>query len=374
MIDKRLVKSGVRYDVRLRGPDGLERKRTFRTRRDAQTYEREQLRKRDRGEWLDPSFARVRFAEWAAEWLAADPNKRPKTRYDDRTVIGRHLNPALGSYPLGSIEPRDVQRLVNEWALRYRPATVRRHYGVLRAILNAAVDADLIGRSPCRRSIKLPSADARERHQITSTEMQALLAATDQRHRIVIRLLAETGLRFSEVAGLRVGRLALVGASPTLTVAETATEAGGKLHSGSPKSRASRRTIALSPGLRDALAAHLASAGLTGADADSHVFTTSDGTQLRGNNFRARVLRPALEQVGLSGLGLGLHDLRRFAATQMVAAGVDPRTAQGRLGHSDPRLLLTVYAQFTPGGDRAAADVLAALLDDPEAEAGADNG
>ena len=39
-------------------------------------------------------------------------------------------------------------------------------------------------------------------------------------------------------------------------------------------------------------------------------------------------------------------------------AGVDVKTVQARLGHSDPRLTLAVYAQATTEADRAAADLL----------------
>lgn len=46
----------------------------------------------------------------------------------------------------------------------------------------------------------------------------------------------------------------------------------------------------------------------------------------------------------------------------MVAAGIDVKTAQTRLGHSDPRLTLAVYAQATNAADRAAADRLGALF------------
>lgn len=52
-------------------------------------------------------------------------------------------------------------------------------------------------------------------------------------------------------------------------------------------------------------------------------------------------------------------DLRRASATAMVAAGVDLRTAQERLGHADPRLTLSVYAHAVDGANRDAADRLA---------------
>jgi integrase len=362
MIQKRSTNRGVRYDVRVRDASGRVHTRTFSTKRAAEAYERDQLTKREQGAWTDPRSARTPFDLWARQWLSSDPAKRPKTLATDRNIIERHLVPALGSRPIGSISPSDVQTLVNRLAARLAPATVRRYYAVLRAILTAAVDTDRIGRSPCR-GIKLPAAVLRDRHVLTAAEVRAIAESVPQLYRPMIVLGVETGLRFEECAALRVGRLALLGARPSLTVAETAVEASGALHFGPPKSSAGRRTIALSERLRDVLAAHLATAGITGADSDQLVFTGPGGGPLRYSNFRHRVWVPAVATAGLEGLGLGFHDLRRASATNMVHAGVDVRTAQHRLGHSDPRLTLGVYAQATTEADRAAAEVLAKLAD-----------
>lgn len=58
--------------------------------------------------------------------------------------------------------------------------------------------------------------------------------------------------------------------------------------------------------------------------------------------------------------GLTFHDLRRANATALVQAGVDLKTAQARLGHSDPRLTLGIYAQTTTAADEGAAEALGA--------------
>jgi hypothetical protein len=49
---------------------------------------------------------------------------------------------------------------------------------------------------------------------------------------------------------------------------------------------------------------------------------------------------------------------RRTNATQLIASGVDVKTAQAQLGHRDPRLTLAVYAPATSEGDRRAAELL----------------
>lgn len=57
-----------------------------------------------------------------------------------------------------------------------------------------------------------------------------------------------------------------------------------------------------------------------------------------------------------------LHDLRHFAATRLLAAGVPVRTVSGRLGHANPSTTLSVYAHFLEASDQAAAAIMGDLL------------
>jgi len=74
------------------------------------------------------------------------------------------------------------------------------------------------------------------------------------------------------------------------------------------------------------------------------------------SNWRLRAWLPSTAAAGCP--GAGFHDLRRASATAPVAGGVNVRTAQARLGHSDPRLTLTLYAQVVEEADRQAAETL----------------
>jgi integrase len=60
--------------------------------------------------------------------------------------------------------------------------------------------------------------------------------------------------------------------------------------------------------------------------------------------------------------GVRLHDLRHFAGSQLVAAGVDIRTVSARLGHSRPSITLDIYTHRVHDNDRAAAEVLGQLI------------
>ncbi|GAC1603874.1 MAG: hypothetical protein NVS3B21_32760 [Acidimicrobiales bacterium] len=117
---------------------------------------------------------------------------------------------------------------------------------------------------------------------------------------------------------------------------------------GPPKSSAGRRTLSLPEVLSETLVAHLRRRGLTAAQPDALVFVAPHGGPVRYDKWRRRVWLPACTASGVE--GLGFHDLRRVNATVLVAEGVNIKTAQARLGHSDPRLNLAIYAQATGGG------------------------
>jgi integrase len=97
------------------------------------------------------------------------------------------------------------------------------------------------------------------------------------------------------------------------------------------------------------------------------VFAAPGGAPLDYTNWRRRIWKPATERAGLE--GLTFHDLRRANATGLVAEGVDVRTAQARLGHSDPRLTLAIYAQATGDADRSAATRIGARFIKPKGPA-----
>ena len=172
---------------------------------------------------------------------------------------------------------------------------------------------------------------------------------------------AALGLRIGEVCGLRRGRIDLE--RRVLRVAESIGEAAGALYSRQPKTAAGARTLPIPQPIVEILGAHIDYYGRSGDE--DYLFTAPEGGPLRPNHFRARVWRPACRRAGLA--GLGFHDLRRSAATAMVAAGVSVRDAQQILGHADPRLTLSIYAQATDAGMRAATESTAShfLRPDP---------
>ncbi len=352
MIRKRETSRGVRYDVRLRRPDGREYSKTFRTKRAAEEYEAQQIVERSRGQWVDPTTGRVTFAEWVEEWRrSVEQTWRPSTRAKNATALDRHWLPEFGPMRMEAIGPRHIQHVVNRLAEALKPATVRSYYGVLAQLFGDAVDLEVIGRSPCR-SIKLPKVAHEVKRVIGPDDLHRLADEVGPDWRLLIYLGGVMGLRIGEALGLRWIDIDLD--ERTITISRTVSEVGSMVTIGEPKTRSSLRTLVFPSALTPEFIAHRARD--SGENPANLVFHDSIGGPVRASNLRYRILDPAVRAIGLD--GLTFHGLRHSAATEWVASGIDARTVQHRLGHTDPSLVLRLYAHSSTDADRRAADVV----------------
>jgi integrase len=187
----------------------------------------------------------------------------------------------------------------------------------------------------------------------------ARLAAAAVPHGLIVRVLAYTGLRWGELAALRVCRVDL--ARRRLVVAESVAEVNGRAVFGTPKSH-QRRAVPIPRFLVEPMSLHIA-----GRDRDELVFTSPGGEVLRNNNFRRRVFDRAAESVGLA--GRTPHELRHTAASLAVAEGANVKAVQRMLGHASAAMTLDVYADLFEDD----LDQVADRLDRAAARAAADS-
>jgi integrase len=312
-----------------------------------------------RGEFTDPHLGRTTFDDWAAEVMASRVNLAPATKVRDDAVLRRLVLPHLGDSKLVRVKPVDVQRWIGTLsAAGYAPSTIRKAYELAASVFEAAVLSDMLGKTPCR-GIRLPKLEQRSMRFLSVDEVQHLADTIDLRFRVLVLTAAGTGLRWGELAGLRLENLDLLRRS--LRVAETLTEVQGTLTTAPPKTASSRRTVALPGFLVDVLARHLAQ-----HPTDSYVFRSPNGSPLRRSHFRTRFWLPAVR--GSVGESCRFHDLRHSHAAMLIAEGVHPKVIQERLGHASIRTTLDVYGHLFEGLDEAAADVLDAAFSRPHVD------
>ena len=267
---------------------------TFATKGDAQRFltsiEADMLK----GAYIDPRSGRTTLTEWSRQWLNGDPGKRATTRARDESVLRTHFLPLLGNRPLGSITPLDVRRTVEAMNERLAPATVRTNLAVLAAVLNAAVEADLIGRSPVR-GIKLASERPSARGPSPRGSWSRPSGEVPGRYLALILLGGMVGLRWSEAIGLTIGKVHFL--SRTIEVSETIAEVGGAVVSRGHEDRIVGPHTEHPKPLVEELAHHLATFR-PGAEPTDLVFTGARGMPLR-RSFAARVFKPAVKRAGV---------------------------------------------------------------------------
>ncbi|WBU36707.1 site-specific integrase [Homoserinibacter sp. YIM 151385] len=167
------------------------------------------------------------------------------------------------------------------------------------------------------------------------------LAGFAERDGTVILFLAYTGLRWGEMAALRVMDLDML--RRRVNVDQAVTEVGRELVYGTPKNH-SRRSVPFPTFLAEPLAELC-----VGKGPKHFVFTAPMGGALRNRNWRARTFDPALKQLldEYPSLDpLTPHDLRHTAASLAISAGANVKAVQKMLGHASAAMTLLVYADL----------------------------
>lgn len=338
---------------------------TFATKGDASRYLSTVEADLLRGQYLDPRAGRVTFAEWADQWLERSGKRRNSIARDSQAL--EVFMGDLGPRPLAAITPMHVQGAVDARARGVAPATVARDFSALRAMFNAAVDADVIGRSPCRK-IALPRVRPPQRVAVSPEDLERLASEVPSRYRALILVGGVLGLRWGEAVGLRVRDVDFL--RRTVTVAQVVEETAGRLEIVSEaKTAAGLRTLNAPAFLIDELADHLAVHRRdVAAFDDALIFVGPRGGVLR-RRFADRVFAPAVKRAKLDP-SLTFHGLRHAAITTMVELGVHPRVMQGRAGHATAKLTMELYAHVPEEADRQTAEALERLYRPSETAGG----
>lgn len=205
---------------------------------------------------------------------------------------------------------------------------------------------------PPRFRGKLPAKRRSEIRFLDADEFARLAHETPREYRPMIYLAGVLGVRWSEVAGLRVGRLDFL--RRTLTVIETCAEVEGRIIFADVKSPASRRTLSIPNFLVEMLAEHVAARGRPGPEA--LLFVAPNGGPLRRSTFRTRVFDPAARRAGID--DVTFHGLRHTAVALMIEAGAHIEAIKQRLGHSSIRVTSDVYGSLLPTVDESVTDAL----------------
>ncbi len=330
-----------RYQARYQGPDGIDRPapHTFATKRDADDWLAERQAEIRRNEWVDPDAGAVNFGEYAARWVD-ERGLMPTTDELYRRLLRLHLLPTFGDKDLDEITAPAVRTWRAERLQATGSTTVAKSYRLLKAILQTAVEDELIRRNPCR--IKGAGQEsAPERPTATVEQVFAMADAVGPRWRLLVLLGAFATLRPEELAELRkddvdldTGTLRITLASPELT--------SGRRVTGPTKSDAGRRTLILPSFLHADLRRHVE--WFAQKEPNGLLFVGPEGGLFRRSSF-GRIWRKARVKVGLP-VGFRFYDLRHTGNTLAAESGASLKDLMVRMGQSSVRAAL-IYQHST---------------------------
>jgi integrase len=299
--------------------------------------------------------AKTTFGDIAREYIdLSKPNWGTNTIRVNVQTIEDHLIAKLGARPVRELSDSELQRFMNGYVEQEASRSLLARLGLfLRAILNMAIDREIIQRNPAR---KLRAKSRKRACNLAHTleECDLLLAQVSGAGHVAIRLLIQLGLRSEELFALRRNDVQANG----LVIDEAIVDGEAK----DTKTLASAAMMYVTPDLELELRHYL---GTIPEEPDGWLFPSSrKGVPTRPGNFLNRVLKPAAVRAGLGLRDFGggkvtsavnFQSLRRTSATLFGARAKDPKSTQAHMRHTDPHITLTHYQREVPAEVKAAA-------------------
>lgn len=368
---------GKRWLACWEDPDGFERSQAFRVKDAAKKYWQRMESDKERGEYYDHRAGKALLGEVAKRWFdsrAVDPASM--IHYEN--VWRLHIEPEFGRRQVKSIKPSEVAAFQNQLRSRYRTSTVSTARGVFLGILDLAVADDLIKKNPVRSDV-VPTV-SRGSEEISVWSEDSVLTLIDA-HPDSLRTLPIV----STTCGHRQGE-AFALAEEDIDFDEKIIRVRrqikklGSHYVYAPPKYGKNRIVPMSDwtaaNLRTHLATHPAkpcSLPWTTPDGESRthnlVFQWFENNHLTARAYSETVWKPALVQAGIipqptkDGRGRrrykttrkeGMHQLRHFYASMVLADGVSIKELAAYLGHADPGFTLRIYTHLLPDShDRA---------------------
>ena len=311
---------------------------------------------------LKPSA--LKLCDWMAEWHKLyTAHLSPTTRSGYKQQIDFRIVPSLGKIPLNSLKTNDIQAWVN-WLSHdegLSAQTVKNIFLNLSSALEVARKQKMIPSNPCE-DIILPPLKQYKAQVYTPEQTKKMLTVAKGTDMYLIAVIeAYLGIRKGEIAALKWEDIDLV--NGVIHIARSRVTVNGKVVEKSPKSEAGIRDLWLGAEtlkiFQTEYEKYLVETKKAGFNATGYVIHKPNGDPYipdsisqKWERFRDANKFPRIR----------FHDLRHTCATTMIANGVDPKTVQTRLGHSDIQVTLNTYSHCLPEMNKAAGDKMDSIF------------
>jgi len=247
------------------------------------------------------------------------------------SALTKHILPRFGSLPLDSITETGVQEFAADlkqttFERRRKNGTFIKCYKLSRKSILEIID--LLKRVVGKKvwvtwEWRLPKAPRRKQRYFTQDEIQKIINAAQGQYRVLFAVLAATGMRISEAAGLYVDDLDLTNC--VIRVRRGVVEGIEQ----ETKTPSGERIIDIAPELADLLRQHLT------CRTSGRVFRARNTAPIHAGNIRKRVLHPLVQKLGIA--RGGFHAYRHARVTILRKKGMPAELQTQWIGHSSLR-------------------------------------
>lgn len=356
------------YRARYTGPDGkrYSAPHTFKLKEPARLWLSARKLEIASGAWIDPETAAkvaskaakaaqrldVTLGAYATKWISTRTNSkgealRPRTRenYEQLLRAPGTLNAEDKGGLLADLLPLLVTDITPEVVRDWRAPLIERGiltltaraYGLLKAIMNTAVQDGLVDGNPCQVRGGSHTSSKRSVQPPTDDELVVIVDSIPTKYKALVVIAASGGQRWGEVTALRAKDLTVerddTGAVSAVRVDVTRgvvkTKDSGRL-AAEPKSEAGVRKVAIFGGDAVIIAEHAKE--LTG---DALLFPAADGVGFLPQTTFVRHWYKA--RLAADRADMPFHALRHYAGTRYAQTGATTKEIMVRLGHSSEK-------------------------------------
>lgn len=300
----------------------------------------------------------MKFEDLAEEWFEeyAKLNLR-NTTYERMRQLRKRIYDAIGHLRIDKISTRQLQGFVNSLAKEganektgkpLASKTIKHNLSLISDVFSYAVKMDIVSENPCSK-VTIPKGEAKEKQIYSQEEMALLLAKMENepiKYKAFFYLMAYTGFRRGEMLGLEWKDIDFENNTISVKRTSNVTTKRG-IYTDTTKTKRSQRTLKISSYIMQLLKqlkceqnSEILRLGDYWVDTD-RLFTQDNGEPQHPNTtyhwlekFCAKNNLPFY----------GLHSFRHFAASSLIAAGLDVTTVSGALGHCNSGTTLNIYS------------------------------
>ena len=320
-------------------------------------------------------------SEYALNWLdRAYPNIHPSTKRGLKIHLEKLIN-AIGELPVSEVKPSDIKCIYSDNYNGLSNSYIKAARQLYCALFDSAVADGLITSNPARDKTAKPHTGTKGGHRsITDQERQWILTlCTDHRAHPVVMAMLYAGIRPQEAKALDIGRDVDFKCG-LITIRQTAhiDPQNGQKYAISAQGKTDRanRTIPLLPPLKTALEGRT---GLLVTSAHGEPVTRTtwrvlwrsyvNQMETAINGIDRRWYGRTKEQKELAAQGklpewvsftVTPYDLRHSFATmcRSMKPPIEMHTVIAWMGHTDSKMILSIYDSVTDDRDRSEADRL----------------